>query len=63
MVTGLMSEPWSRIGVCGMGNQTLSTGSKKVLSGAGDWVAPVLAWTMFIGMLSAIVSVLLGPAK
>jgi len=46
-----------------MGNQTLSTGAKKVPSSVGDWVAPVLAWVMFIGMLSAMLSVLLGPAK
>jgi len=46
-----------------MGNQPLSTGSKKLPSSVGDWVAPVLAWVMFMGMLSAMVSVLLGPAK
>jgi hypothetical protein len=50
-----------------MGDKTLRTGSehpaKKGLSGSvGDWVAPILAGMMFIGMLMAMVSVLLGRA-
>ena len=47
-----------------MGNKTLTTGSEhpaeKGSSRVGDWVAPILVWMMFIGMLSAMVAVLLG---
>jgi hypothetical protein len=50
-----------------MGNKTLTTGSEhpaeKGSSSVGDWVAPILAATMFIGMLLAMVSVLLGRAE
>jgi hypothetical protein len=33
------------------------------LSSLGDWIAPALVCVMCIGMVMAMVSVLLGPAK
>jgi hypothetical protein len=49
-----------------MGNKTLTTESErpaeKGSSSVGDWAAPILIGLMFIGMLSAMVSVLLGRA-
>jgi hypothetical protein len=36
--------------------------AKKGLSSVGDWVAPFLVWMLCIGMLSALLSALLGRA-
>ncbi len=36
---------------------------KKESNSIQDWAAPVLVWTLCIGMFLAIISVLLGPAR
>lgn len=50
-----------------MGDQTPGTGSghvaKKGLGSVGDWFATVLVLVLFMGMLLAVVSVLLGRAE
>jgi hypothetical protein len=50
-----------------MGLLTLGNGpsgpTKKLWSSVGDWAAPVLVWLTFIGMLSAMISVLLGSDR
>jgi hypothetical protein len=50
-----------------MAHQSLGTGpghrTKKLWSSVGDWAAPVLVWVTFIGMLTAMISVLIGPDR
>ena len=48
-----------------MGSQTRSLQHlpKKESNAVRDWAAPILVWSLCIGMFLAIVSVLLGPAR